>query len=357
MKSIYISRLLLLQVCCLVISLSIACSQYPFIANTNKTQPPKTNTPSIDSKAINPNTASKLVTSKQVNFTAANSFIWLPGGQSILLANSAELNLFSLTSSKTSQSITRIQANNPTLLSVSYSINKIAWTGEDNLLHLWDIHKQVKSPTIGEGTAPVTGLSFARVEPVIAVAGYEKTISIWDVDSQQKIISWNTSAWLTELSFSPNNRQIAGVDLVGFSLIIFNSNTGEEENEFRWGDSASAVLYNALLSPDWGKVAWVSRGIVQIMDTSNDAYGPLLTHEDYVSDVAWAPNSLVIATAAGASVDGQFSPVVQLWDAQTGLLLKTLVQKAGVIGVDFSPDGHELAILLSGGILEIWAIE
>lgn len=357
MKKTNISRLFVLLGYCLVIYLNIACSQYPSIANTNQTKPSKTNTPFLDSKAINPNTARKLVTSKQVNFNAANSFIWLPGEQSILLATSAELNLFSLTSSKTSQPVTRIQANNPTLLSVSYSTNKIAWTGEDNLLHLWDIDKLVAVPTMGEGTAPITGLSFARVESVIAVAGYEKTITIWDVDLQQKIISWNTSAWLTELSFSPDNRQIAGVDLVGFSLIIFNSNTGEEENEIRWGDSASAVLYNALISPDWGKVAWVSRGIVQIMDTSKDAYGPLLAHEDYVSDVAWAPNSLVIATAAGATVDGQFSPVVQLWDAQTGILLNTLVQKAGVIGVDFSPDGHELAILLSGGVLEIWAIE
>jgi WD40 repeat protein len=344
----------------------VSCSQFPIntVSNPQTTQQPQDISTLVaeatklpQQRTIDPKTAGNLATSKQVNFNAAANFIWLPEGQSMVLASNNELDLFQLTSSKFAQPAARIQADNPVLLSASYSTNKIAWTGKDNFIHLWDLEKQVALPNMGEGTSPITGLSFAKLKPELALAGYDKTISIWDADSQQKLIAWNTSAWLTELSFSPDNKQIAGVDLQGFSVQIYNADTGEEVKKVKWGDSASAALYTALVSPDWSKIAWVARSIVQLMDAGNEAYGPMLEHEDYVSDVAWAPNSQVIATAAGATVNGQFSPVVQLWDVQTGKLLKTLIQSAGVIRIEFSPDGSELAVLLSGGVLQLYTSE
>lgn len=357
MKKEAVNYLIRLFVCLCASCSLIACSQLQSTKNSfpNITTPITTQTQ--DTKTINPKTIHKLVTSKQVNFATATGFTWLPDGRGVLLANNRELNFFQLTSNKSFTSVANIQVNNPIMLRVSQLSKKIAWITTDNFLHLWDTEKKVELPLIGDKSTPITGIAFSQVEPKIAKASYNKAISIWEVDLHKQLIAWDTPSWLVELSFSPDGGKIAGVDLEGFSIFLYKVATGEEVQKIRWSESASAVLYDALLSPDWSKIAWVSRGIVQIASVSDGAVGPLLTHEDYISDVAWAPNSQVLATAAAAIVDGQFSPVVQLWDVQTGKLLKTMVQQAGVIELEFSPDGYELAILLSDGVLQIWAIE
>ena len=340
---------------CYAIGLLAACSHNPTTLTQN-IQSEKTNTPNSPVN-FDPQPTAKLLTAQQISYTTINDFVWLPTGQGIVLITNSELSLFGLSASKTLEPVSRVQVDIPTLPVISQSMAIMAWAGKDNFVHLWDIDRQAILPSLGEGSAPITGISFSSAKNLLAWASYDQTISVWDVDVQQQIITWDSASWLSELAFSPDSKLVAGANITNFSLDIFDVGTGKAVQSIKWGDSASGVLYSAMISPDWNKAAWVSRGIVQVMDLSHQTYGPLLAHEDYVSAVAWAPNSLILATASGATADGQFSPVVQLWDIQTGNLLSTLVQQTGVIEINFSPDGRKLAVLLSGGFLRIWAIE
>lgn len=373
MKTSSKNHLILLSVVLAVFLMLNACSQNLSDRNTqeNQSQIDSTTNPQLqvtlaqskresttDPKVINAGTLSRLVSSKQLNHSSAMSFIWLSEGQGILVATESDLGLFRVLSGKTFAPITQLKATMPRLLTISRTTSMVAWTSTDNLIHFWNIDKQLTDlPALGTGDAVITGLSISPTSSTLAQSATDHSVTIWDIDLRQQAITWMASAWLTELSFSPDGKQIAGVDPGNFSLDIFNIESGAKIRQIKWRESSSPVLYNARFSPDWQRVAWVSRGIVQIMDVSNEHYGPLLMHEDYVNEIAWSPDGRIIATASAATVDENFVPVVQFWDALNGKLVKTIPQPASILELDFSPDGYELAILLSSGVLEIYTVQ
>ncbi|MEJ2600199.1 MAG: hypothetical protein P8Z00_17830 [Anaerolineales bacterium] len=83
----------------------------------------------------------------------------------------------------------------------------------------------------------------------------------------------------------------------------------------------------------------------------------MLSHEDAVNALAWSPDSTILATAAAATVNGNFVPVVELWNAESGKMLNTLVLTNPAIQISFSPDGKSLATLDSAGTLHLWAVK
>ena len=109
-------------------------------------------------------------------------------------------------------------------------------------------------------------------------------------------------------------------------------------------------------SPDWNRLAWVARGTVLIMDVISGYTLAELSHEDFVQAIAWSVDSSILATAAAGSSDGQLQPYVYLWDSSSGALLNKLSQPGSVLSMSFSPDGRELAVLSSGGALQVWKV-
>jgi WD40 repeat protein len=93
------------------------------------------------------------------------------------------------------------------------------------------------------------------------------------------------------------------------------------------------------------------------MEVKSGDLGPMLSHEDFVSAVAWSPDGSLLASAAGGTVNGEFAPLVYLWDSVSGQQVTTLIQKAPAMSLAFSPDGRELAILDSTGSLYLWVVQ
>ncbi|MGB0747694.1 MAG: AAA family ATPase [Magnetospiraceae bacterium] len=90
-----------------------------------------------------------------------------------------------------------------------------------------------------------------------------------------------------------------------------------------------------------GKATAADRGILR-----------LLNHHDTVTDVAYAPDGRIIASASGAA-DGD----IGLWDAQTGMLITALkADGSGVTRIAFSPDGTRLASATEDGLAYLWDV-
>jgi WD40 repeat protein len=210
--------------------------------------------------------------------------------------------------------------------------------------------------TLQSQDGAITGLAFSPDRSILAAATYQNQLVFWDTSNGQQISSQGIAYWLSNLSYSPDGSLLAGVDLPNFAVHIYDAVTLEEQRTLTWTESASPALYGAFFSPDWKTLAWVARGTVQLMDVATQALGPTLSHEDFVNDAAWSPDGSLISTAAAGTVNGSFSPVVFVWDAQTGELITPLVQPEVVLSIAFSPDGRELASLIAGGNLQLWAV-
>ena len=93
------------------------------------------------------------------------------------------------------------------------------------------------------------------------------------------------------------------------------------------------------------------------MSVASGNLGPTLNHEDFVNGGAWSPDSSLLAVATAATLDGNFQPVVIIWNAKSGDKVTTLPQNGPTLSLQFSPDGQQLATLTSDGTLQVWAVQ
>jgi WD40 repeat protein len=368
----------------LLLSLAIACSQ---LNSTNKQQ---TSTPALEtalaqlantaqasqvgrptpiaalsviptaqsvspvSQVIEPVNASALSLKSQTSVEGASGFVWLPGERAIALAAANELVFvgpFQM------QSVTQALNQSPSMLTASQVQPAIlAWTSSDHKVHVWSQAEKRELHALGGGDFAVTGLSIAPKGNNLAISTDGKVLAIWDAISGEKIQQWEQPHWLANLAYSPDGGQLGGVELGYFTMHILDAVTGQEVRSLAWEGGASPVLYGAYFSSDWGKLAWVARGSVQIMNTSDGTLGPLLSHEDFVSAVAWSPDGQLLATAAAGMVNGDFRPLISLWKISNGELVNRLEQTESIVQLAFSPDGKELAILDASGSLQVLAV-
>jgi WD40 repeat protein len=316
--------------------------------------PAPTASPTPQFSLIGPDNATDLESVNKVQENGAQFFTFANQGQSFTLASGGEILVYN-----TSPSLIRtsIPAENITILSASPDQRSLAWANQENTIRLVNIPQPSQSYTLTNTGGQVTSLTFAPSGRQLASASYENQLKVWDTSNGQISKSWELPYWLSNLSYSPDGTQIGGVDLPNFTVHILDASTGNEIKSLTWSESASPALYGANFSPDWKTIAWVARGTVQLMSVESGKLGPILSHEDAVNALAWSPDSTLVATASAATVNGNFVPVVEIWSADSGKTLNTLVLSNPAIQIAFSPDGKRLATLDSTGTLQFWAVQ
>ncbi len=330
----------------------------PTPASPTPAPPTLTPTPSASPtpqfSLIGPQNVTDLEKVSKVQATGAQFFTFVNQGQTFALAADGQIELYNAAPSFQNISI---PAKNIKLLDASPDQRALAWVNQDNNIHLVNIPQPSQSYTLTGTTGEVTSLAFAPSGNQLASASYENQLKVWDTSNGQISKTWDLPYWLSDISYSPDGTQISGVDLPNFTVHILDAASGNEVKSLTWNESASPVLYGAYFSPDWKTIAWVARGTVQLMSVESGKLGPLLSHEDAVNALAWSPDSTLIATASAATVNGNFVPVVELWSADTGKTLNTLVLSDPALQISFSPDGKTLATLDSAGTVQFWAVK
>jgi WD40 repeat protein len=289
----------------------------------------------------------------QVDEAGASDLSWMPSGEALALAKPSEV---VVVNTSPAAPVTGTVAMTPTLLTTSPDNSAVAWANQDNRVELWTLPTQtVELTQTTPGTAGVTGLAFSPSGDELAAANSDNQLSVWNPASGQLEQSIQLPYWLSGLSYSPDGKFLAGVDLSNFTVHILDAATGQEIHKLAWTDTASPALYGAVFSPDWKTVAWFARGTVQLMDVATGSMGPALSHEDFINDLSWSPDGSLIATASAATVNGSFAPAVYVWDAASGQQVNLIPQQNVSMRLDFSPDGKSLAILDSNGIVHLYA--
>jgi len=319
------------------------------------TQPPQpTPTTAIDLEVIAPENADRLSLGMQFDTGSALDFAWLPEDHGLVL-NTTEQAL--TTSEHEFAPSAFLEVSSITQFLLAPDGQQYAAIQSNRQVMLGDLTRGI-TQTLAALPGSVTSLAFSPDSTRLAVASSDANqIVIWDTRGGVILANYTLPYWLEDLAISADNRLLAGADVTQFSLLFLDPATGAVLRSLQWTESASPALYGAVLSPDWSQVAWYARGTVQLMDAASGASGPALEHEDFISDVAWSPDSRIIASAAAATIAEEFLPVVLLWDAFSGEQLAVLALKNPVTQLKFNPAGTQLGILTSDGGFQSWIVQ
>ncbi len=194
-------------------------------------------------------------------------------------------------------------------------------------------------------------LAVLPVGDLIAATGDHETIDIYSLSTGQKEYAVRPQGPFSAVFFLPGSTLlgIVMVDEIGLDLVDYM--TGKQVNQFG-GFETAAPVYNVFPSTDAKTLVWVSRGRIQLMDFSTEQLGSEFSHEDFISGWSLSPDGSLLATSAGGELDGEYSPLLYLWDARTGQQIDILkMPDSPAMSVAFSPDGQILAASAGRNIL------
>jgi WD40 repeat protein/tRNA A-37 threonylcarbamoyl transferase component Bud32 len=217
--------------------------------------------------------------------------------------------------------------------------------------------KPPKSPrpaekVIKDHTNTVRAVAFAPGGKLLATAGDDKSIRIWDVASGKRKERIQHEAEVYCLAFSPDGNTLAsaGAD----KAVTFWDVAGGELQRTIADGSAGKIAWLAF-APDGRTLATVGyqQKVAVLWDVdSGKEIASLEGHKDDVNAAAFSPDSMTVATV---SDDG----AVRLWDAATGKAKGSPLRghDKSVLCLSFSPDGKRLATGGQDRTIRVWDVE
>lgn len=204
--------------------------------------------------------------------------------------------------------------------------------------------------TVSAHTRPVTGLAFRPDGRVLATAGLDGTVKLWDTKTWKQLQSWAAHGQSSYgVAFSPDGKYLAtgGRDKL---VKIWDAKTARLVHTL---EGHTTYVYSLTFTPD-GRRLFTSGGdkVIKVWDpVGGKAIGELSGHAQAIRTIAMGPKGRRL-------VSGSFDRTVKIWDLSSGSVLRTLTgHTVGPMSVAFSPDGKRVASASSDRTIRIWSAD
>jgi WD40 repeat protein len=222
--------------------------------------------------------------------------------------------------------------------------------GADKTLRIWGLPGAgaVLQHALPSGEHGIMALAAHPGAPVLASAGYNGKIQVWDLSSgDSTYIADGSTAVIHALQFSPSGELLASAG-AGKSIQLWDANDGTLKRTLNWH---SNTVFSLSFSKDGQWLASAGRDCkIKLWDASG-SWAPgrtLKAHNHTILSVAFHPSSLLLASGGG-------DDTIRLWGLKDGRLLQTIESGHGSVHcLGFSPDGE---LFVSGGsdpVMRVW---
>lgn len=177
-----------------------------------------------------------------------------------------------------------------------------------------------------------------------------QTITVSDVLGGQVTATISVGTRFAAASFSPDGSQMVVGSGDEWAALIYDIASGALLDTVT-GFETAAPIYNVRFGADGASLVWMARGSIQVEQIAGQTLGADIGHEDFISAYQLAHSGSPLATAAGGTYQGEFTPLVFLWDPLSGANLAEYVLPQPAYGLDFSPDDALLAVCAGDDLL------
>jgi serine/threonine protein kinase len=224
----------------------------------------------------------------------------------------------------------------------------LASAGYDTTIRLWDTATSQPRATIKQGS-PAWRVAFSPDGKVLAASDSAYKVKLWDTATGAERLSYAGHVLqVIGIAFSPDGQLIASASTDN-TVRIWEAATGKDRSVFR---NIPKGALEVAFSPDGKTVAVATADHeVQLWDVAKgELKTSLSSHTSAVRDVSFSKDG---RTLVSASVDG----TVKIWDPTSGKDRLTLAAcPSEAMGAAFSPDGRVVASLGKDGMLKIWEV-
>jgi len=219
----------------------------------------------------------------------------------------------------------------------------LASASEDKTIALWDVAHQRRILTLADHIRAVTCVAFSSHGRWLASGSADKTMKVWDVETGRLACTLSDTKGVATLALSPDGDWLAST--TGDTVKIWDVRSARVVRVLRHSDSVNSVAFSgdgrllASGSDDSTVKVWE-------VETGRLVGGPL-QHDDAVGAVAFSPNGRLIAS-------GGYFRTIKLWSATTWLSVQTLLVGSQVKDLAFNLDGSRLISLGGDGNVKFW---